>query len=32
MLMKKRLLNEIIIPYVTKEVERLGLEKDQVIP
>ena len=30
--MKKRLLNKIIIPYVTKEVERLGLEKDQVTP
>ena len=23
------MLNEIIIPYVTKERERLGLEKDQ---
>ena len=24
-----KLLNEIIVPYVTKERERLGLEKDQ---
>ena len=30
--MKKRLLNEIIFSYVTKDVERLGLEKDQVAP